>query len=150
LVGVLEAMGCHARMTPVVELRGPGRLRGVDVQMTDSTDVLMTVACVDRPTTMEGVGHARVKESDRLSATAENLQRLGIEVEEGRDHLRVYPGVPPARLPTYGDHRIAMAFAVMGHRVPLTLEEPDVVAKTCPTFFELWRQSGAHAEIVDA
>jgi 3-phosphoshikimate 1-carboxyvinyltransferase len=90
-----------------------------------------------------------VKESDRLSATAENLQRLGIAVEEGRDHLRIHPGVPrPARLPTYDDHRIAMAFAVIGQRVALTLEDPDVVAKTCPTFFELWRQSGAHVELV--
>jgi 3-phosphoshikimate 1-carboxyvinyltransferase len=153
LVGVLEAMGCEAQLSPAVELRGPERLRGVEVEMTDSTDVLMTVACVapfaDGPTTIEGVGHARVKESDRLSATAENLQRLGIAVEEGRDHLRIHPGVPrPARLPTYDDHRIAMAFAVIGQRVALTLEDPDVVAKTCPTFFELWRQSGAHVELV--
>jgi 3-phosphoshikimate 1-carboxyvinyltransferase len=155
LVQVLEAMGCEARLSPAVELRGPRQLRGVDVEMTDNTDVLMTVACIapfaDRPTTIEGVGHARVKESDRLSATAENLQRLGIEVEEGRDHLRVHPGVPrPATLPTYDDHRIAMAFSLIGHRADIGLEDPDVVAKTCPTFFQLWRDSGARVEFVDS
>jgi 3-phosphoshikimate 1-carboxyvinyltransferase len=154
LVDVLEAMGCRARLSPTVEVTGPARLRGVEARMTDNTDVLMTVACIapfaDRPTTIEGVGHARVKESDRLSATAENLQRLGIRVEQGPDHLRVHPGTPrPARLPTYDDHRIAMAFALIGHHAEITLEDPDVVAKTCPTFFELWRRSGAHVDFVD-
>jgi 3-phosphoshikimate 1-carboxyvinyltransferase len=56
----------------------------------------------------------------------------------------VHPGTPrPARLPTYDDHRIAMAFSLIGSRVPVTLEHPAVVGKTCPTFFELWRRSGA-------
>jgi 3-phosphoshikimate 1-carboxyvinyltransferase len=111
----------------------------------------MTLACVapfaDRPTTIGGVGHARVKESDRVGATAENLRRLGITVDEGPDYLRVHPGRPrTARLPTFEDHRIAMAFSLIGTHVPVELEHPEVVAKTCPTFFALWRRTGAVVE----
>ena len=66
--------------------------------MGNSSDVFMTLACVapfaDGPTTITGVGHARVKESDRVGATAENLRRLGITVDEGPDYLRVHPGRP--------------------------------------------------------
>ncbi len=149
IVRHLERMGCTVRESGQgVELTGPARLRGVTVDMGNSSDVFMTLACVapfaDGPTTIEGIGHVRVKESDRLAATAENLHRLGIEVREGDDYLRIEPGEPrPARLPTYDDHRIAMSFSLIGTHVPVELEHPEVVGKTCPTFFELWRLSGA-------
>jgi 3-phosphoshikimate 1-carboxyvinyltransferase len=111
----------------------------------------MTLACVapfaEGPTTITGIGHARVKESDRVDATARNLRALGIEVDEGRDWLRVHPGTPrSARLPTFEDHRIAMAFSLIGTRVGIELEDPDVVAETCPTFFSLWPHTGAVVE----
>jgi 3-phosphoshikimate 1-carboxyvinyltransferase len=116
--------------------------------MNSSSDVFMTLACAapfaDGPTTIEGIGHSRVKESDRVGATAENLRRLGVTVEEGPDWIRVHPGAPhTARLPTYEDHRIAMAFSLIGTQVAVELEDPGVVAKTCPEFFSLWRASGA-------
>jgi 3-phosphoshikimate 1-carboxyvinyltransferase len=141
-------MGATVRASAPLELCGPPRLRGIEVDMGDSSDAFMTLACVapfaQGATTIEGVAHARVKESDRIAATAENLRRLGIAVDEGADHLRIHPGKPrPARLPTYDDHRIAMAFSLIGTRVPVVLEDPGVVAKTCPEFFELWRRSGA-------
>ncbi len=148
IAGLLERMGCTLARAGALELTGPERLRGVHVDMGDSSDVFMTLACVapfaEGPTTIEGIAHARVKESDRIAATAENLGRLGIAVEQGPDFLRIHPGVPrPARLPTYEDHRVAMAFAVIGTRVPVALEDPGVVAKTCPTFWELWPLTGA-------
>ncbi|MGH2930770.1 MAG: 3-phosphoshikimate 1-carboxyvinyltransferase, partial [Solirubrobacteraceae bacterium] len=149
LAGFLEQMGCVVRDGDALELTGPGRLRGVTVDMRNSSDVFMTLACVavfaDEPTTITGIGHARVKESDRIAACAENLRRLGIEVDEGPDFLRVHPGTPQAevRLPTYEDHRIAMAFSVIGTRVPVVLEEPTVVGKTFPEFFEAWTVTGA-------
>jgi 3-phosphoshikimate 1-carboxyvinyltransferase len=152
---MLEQMGCAIVSRAPLTLTGPARLRGVTVDMGDSSDVFMTLACVAPfavgPTTIEGIAHARVKESDRVAATAENLRRLGIAVDEGRDYVRVHPARPkPARLPTYDDHRIAMAFALIGTAVPVVLEEPTVVAKTCPTFFELWQSTGARIEAVEA
>ncbi len=148
LVRHLEAMGCEVVGRAPLTLRGPARLRGVHVSMGDSSDVFMTLAAIapfaEGPTTIEGVGHARVKESDRVGATAENLRRLGIVVKEGRDWLRIEPGEPRgAVLPTFEDHRIAMAFSLAGTRVPVELEDPGVVAKTCPEFFSLWRSTGA-------
>lgn len=155
LIGFLEQMGCVARDGADVELTGPAALRGVTVDMGNSSDVFMTLACVavfaDRPTTIEGIGHARVKESDRIAACAENLRRLGIEVDEGPDYLRVHPGTPQpdVRLPTYEDHRVAMAFSVIGTRVPVVLEEPAVVAKTFPGFFDVWPVTGARVELLE-
>jgi 3-phosphoshikimate 1-carboxyvinyltransferase len=151
LVSHLQRMGCVVAGRTPLSLTGPQQLRGVDVDMGNSSDVFMTLACVapfaDGPTTISGVGHARVKESDRVGATAENLRRLGITVDEGRDYLRVHPGRPhTARLPTFEDHRIAMAFSLIGAQVPVELEDPMVVAKTCPTFFDLWRRTGAVVE----
>ena len=156
LAGFLEQMGATTRDGDAFELSGSGHLHGVTVNMGNSTDVFMTLACVavfaDGPTTIEGIGHARVKESDRISACAENLRRLGIEVDEGQDFLRVHPGNPRAdvRLPTYEDHRIAMAFSVIGTRVPLVLEEPSVVGKTFPEFFDVWPVTGARVELLEA
>jgi 3-phosphoshikimate 1-carboxyvinyltransferase len=156
IVDHLVAMGATLVATDPLTLAGPAQLNSVHVEMGNSSDVFMTLACVapfaDGPTTIEGIGHARVKESDRIAACAENMRRLGIRVDEGRDHLTIHPGRPrPGRhLPTYDDHRVAMAFALIGTRVPVVLEAPGVVAKTCPTFFELWAQTGARIEIVGA
>jgi 3-phosphoshikimate 1-carboxyvinyltransferase len=148
LVGFLEQMGCTVHDGDALELTGPRQLRGIEANMGNSSDVFMTLACAavfaDGPTTITGIGHARVKESDRITACAENLKRLGIEVDEGPDYLRVHPGSPQGTwLPTYEDHRIAMAFSLIGTRDAVTLEDPGVVSKTCPEFFELWRVTGA-------
>ncbi len=148
LLEFLERMGCEVHDGGGLELTGPDRLRGIEANMGNSTDVFMTLACVavfaDGPTTITGIGHARVKESDRITACAENLRRLGIEVDEGPDFLRVHPGAPQGTcLPTYEDHRIAMAFSLIGTHDAVMLEDPSVVSKTCPDFFELWRETGA-------
>ena len=148
LVELLERMGCTVRDGEALELTGPPQLSGIEANMGNSTDVFMTLACVavfaEGPTTITGIGHARVKESDRITACAENLRRLGIEVDEGPDYLRVHPGAPQGTwLPTYDDHRIAMAFSLIGTRDAVTLEDPGVVSKTCPEFFDLWRATGA-------
>lgn len=131
---------------------GP-ELRGIEVDMSNATDVFMTLACVApfcfSPTLITGIGGVRVKETDRLAATTENLRQLGIRVEEGPDWLRVFPGEPRAgvRLPTYEDHRMAMAFSLIGLRVPVELEDPGVVAKTCPGYWELLELSGAEVSV---
>ncbi|MGO9975314.1 MAG: 3-phosphoshikimate 1-carboxyvinyltransferase [Solirubrobacteraceae bacterium] len=152
IVRHLQAMGATIGYGSPLRLTGAQRLRGIEVNMGDSSDVFMTLACVapfaEGPTTIEGIAHARVKESDRIAATAENLRRLGIEVLEGADFIRITPGTPrPARLPTYDDHRIAMAFSLIGTRVPVVLDDPGVVSKTCPQFFQLWRETGATVQL---
>jgi 3-phosphoshikimate 1-carboxyvinyltransferase len=141
-VHVLTAMGCEIVADDPLTLRGAGRLKAVDVDMSDASDVFMTAACVavhaDGPSRFWGIEHVRGKESDRLAVVADNLALIGIRTEVGDGEIVVHPGAPTlAPLPTYRDHRIAMAFATLGTRDPVEILDPDVTAKTCPTYFEL-------------
>jgi 3-phosphoshikimate 1-carboxyvinyltransferase len=140
---VLEQMGCAVeRRDDGIAARGPARLRGVDVDLNAMSDQTMTLAAIapfaEGSTRIRGVAHIRHQESDRLAATAAELRRLGQEVETGDDGLVVQPRqVRPAVVQTYGDHRIAMAFAVTGLRAAgIVIADPDCVTKTFPDFFE--------------
>ena len=142
---VLECMGCTVDDEPEgVRVAGPAALAGLTVDMTDIPDTFMTLAAIaplaTSPVTVTGIGNVRLKESDRIAAVEENLRRTGVKTESGPDWLRVFPGTPRgASIDPHDDHRIAMAFSVLGLRVPgIVIEDPGCVAKTCPTFFDLW------------
>jgi 3-phosphoshikimate 1-carboxyvinyltransferase len=142
---VLECMGCAVADEPDgVAVTGPASLAGLTVDMGDISDTFMTLAAIaplaTSPVTITGVGNVRLKESDRIAAMEENLGRTGVTTESGPDSLRVLPATPRgARVDPHGDHRIAMAFSVLGLRTPgILIEDPGCVAKTCPTFFDLW------------
>ena len=148
-VDVLALMGAEVeRGTDGVAVRGTGRLRGVDVDLRDCSDAVPTLAAVacfaDSPTRISGVGFIRTKETDRIGSLVAELQRCGVDAQEEPDGLVVRPvsGAPrAARVRTYHDHRMAMALALLGLRVPgIEIEEPDVVAKSFPTF---WSALGA-------
>src|SRR5262249_37524086 len=139
---VLEAMGCTVvRSDTGITVRG-GSLRGVDVDMNDISDTVMTLAAVacfaEGPTTIRNVAHIRHKETDRLAAVATELRRVGADVDELPDGLRITPR--PLRggtIETYNDHRMAMSMALIGLRVPgVVIDNPGCVAKTYPTFFD--------------
>ncbi len=143
-VDVLAAMGAEVSVDDGgVEVRGPagGRLRGVDLDLGPISDTAQTLAAIapfaEGPTTIRGIGHARLKETDRVAAVANELRKLGQGVEERPDGLTITPAaVRPADVATYDDHRMAMSFAVTGLRAPgVRLENPGCVAKTFPTFF---------------
>jgi 3-phosphoshikimate 1-carboxyvinyltransferase len=142
-VEILQQMGCSVRWLPdATEVAAAHTLHGVDVNMSDISDTFITLAVVapfaDSPTRIRGVEHARYQESNRVSAVATELRRLGIDMEEHIDGLTIYPGNPqPGTVQTYNDHRIAMAFSIIGLRVPgIVIAEPGCVQKTFPAFFE--------------
>jgi 3-phosphoshikimate 1-carboxyvinyltransferase len=142
LLDVLERMGCTVdRGDAAIEVRGPARLRGVEADFTDMGDVATTLAAIapfaDAPVRITGVAQTHYEECDRPVAAATELRRMGIRVEDDWDSLTIYPGEPrPATIDTYGDHRLAMSFAVTGLRAPgITIADPDVVAKTFPDYF---------------
>lgn len=144
-VDVLEQMGATVEMGgDAITVTGPPRLRGVTVNMRDISDTVPTLAAIapfaDSPVRIEDVYNIRVKESDRLEACAQNLRALGIRVDTGRDWLEIHPGVPVgAEIACHGDHRIAMSFSVTGLHTPgITLDDPDCVKKTFPTFHEVF------------
>jgi 3-phosphoshikimate 1-carboxyvinyltransferase len=120
-----------------------GRLRGIDADFNHIPDAAMTIAVAalfaDGPSTLRNIGSWRVKETDRLAAMAAELRKLGAEVEEGADWLRVTPPRTwrEASIETYDDHRIAMCFslaAVAG--LPIHIRDPKCVAKTFPDYFD--------------
>ncbi len=120
-----------------------GALHGVDVDLADVSDTAPTLAVVaalaSTPTTVRGIGFVRGKESDRISAVVNELRRCGVAAHERDDGFTVGGGSVPvgARVRTYDDHRIAMAFSVLGLVVPgVRIENPDCVAKTFPGFYE--------------
>ncbi len=119
----------------------PG-LRGISVDMHDISDTVMTLAAVapvlSGETRIENVANIRIKETDRLLATVQELRRLGQAVQHGEDWLSVAPSaLTPATVHCYADHRIAMSFAVLGAVAGgVSIEDPACVAKTYPTFWE--------------
>jgi 3-phosphoshikimate 1-carboxyvinyltransferase len=145
-VAILEDMGCRViRADSSITVRG-GPLHGVDVDMNDISDCVMTLAVVacfaEGKTTIRNVRHIRHKETDRLAALATELRRIGATVEEFADGLTVIPRpLHGAAIETYNDHRMAMSLALVGLKVPgLTIRNPHCVAKTYPAFFEDLRQ----------
>ena len=142
---VLECMGCAVTDEPDgVRVTGPAALAGLTVDMADISDTFMTLAAIaplaTSPVHITGIGNVRHKESDRIDVMEANLHRLGVPTESGPDSLRIFPCTPGGgRVDAHGDHRIAMAFSVLGLRTPgIVVEDPACVSKTCPTFFELW------------
>ncbi|MDQ7849609.1 MAG: 3-phosphoshikimate 1-carboxyvinyltransferase [Armatimonadota bacterium] len=139
---VLQAMGCMVEWEEeAVTVRGPSRLHGVDADLANMPDMTMTLAALapfaDGAVRIRGVGHIRHQESDRLEALATELRRLGQEVRLLPDGLEVLPRpVRPAVVETYGDHRMAMAFAVVGlGAAGVAIAGPECVSKTFPEFF---------------
>src|SRR5499425_2244395 len=134
---VLARMGAHARFEPAaIEVEGEGPLAGVDVDLT-----AMPVAALfaQGPTTLRGIGNWRVKETDRLTAMATELGKLGARTEIGADSLTVHPParIRAASIATYNDHRMAMAFSLAAcGGEPVVIENPACVAKTFPEYFE--------------
>jgi len=142
-VDLLERMGCTVIREPdALTVVGKRPLRGIEADMNAISDTVPTLAALaplaEGPVVIRNVQHIRYKETDRIAAVANELRRLGITVEEFPDGLRIEPGpVQPAVIRTYGDHRMAMSFAILGCAVPgLEIDDPGCVAKTFPDFFE--------------
>ena len=142
-VEVLGRMGARIqRLTDATEVEVDGELAGIDVDLADLSDTAPTVAVVaafaDRPTTVRGVGFIRAKESDRIAAVVAELNRCGVPAVETDDGFVVTPAPPrSARVSTYDDHRLAMAFSLIGLRVPgIEIDGAECVAKTFPDYFD--------------
>jgi 3-phosphoshikimate 1-carboxyvinyltransferase len=141
---VLTTMGCRATRgehSTIVE--SGDRLRGIDIDMVDMSDLVPTLAATaifaTTPTQIRGVGFIRAKESDRLGDLCQELRRLGAHANDTDDGLVIEPAVLHGmRIETHHDHRLAMAFGLIGLRVPdVEIENPDVVTKSWPGFWDM-------------
>jgi len=120
-----------------------GSLKGLDIDLNHIPDAAMTIAVLalfaEGPTRIRNVASWRVKETDRLSAMATELRKVGAQVEETADSLTVIPPVEfhHASIATYQDHRMAMCFSLVAlGGYPVTILDPACVSKTFPDYFE--------------
>ncbi|MGH9224295.1 MAG: 3-phosphoshikimate 1-carboxyvinyltransferase [Acidimicrobiales bacterium] len=140
-VDVLARMGAAVKKEDgYTEVVG-GPLHGVEVDLADFSDtaptLAVTAAFATTPTRIGGIGFIRAKESDRIGNVVAELRRCGIHAEEEPDGMVVHPGAPkPAVVQTYDDHRMAMAFSLLGLVADgIVIAGPDCVRKTFPDFF---------------
>jgi 3-phosphoshikimate 1-carboxyvinyltransferase len=114
----------------------------VEIDMNAMPDAALAMAVValfaEGPTTIRNIANLRIKETDRLAALETQLRSLGGLATAGPDWLRIEPApLHGAIIDTYDDHRIAMAFALAGLRVPgVAIRDPGCVSKTWPNYFD--------------
>jgi len=144
---LLTAMGARVTLeADGLTVHGTGQIRGIDADLSDVSELTPVIAALaalgDRPSRLRGVAHIRLHETDRVSALAKELGRLGAEIVEWQDGLEIRPR--PLRggaFDTYADHRMAHAAAVIGLAVTgIVLSDVACTSKTMPEFPELWSQ----------
>ena len=146
---VLAAMGCTVRRgVDWTEVIGPppGTLQGIEADFAKLSDTAPTLAVLapfaTTPSRLTGIGFIRGKESDRIGAVVRELRGLGADASEETDGLSVRPSVASLHggvVSTYDDHRLAMAFSLIGLRVPgVGIADPGCVAKTFPRFWDVF------------
>lgn len=144
-VDVLEQMGARVEWGDTYISVTRDALRAIDMDFNHIPDAAMTIATTalfcEGSTTLRNIYNWRVKETDRLSAMATELRKVGAEVEEGEDYLKITaPKVlKHAAIDTYDDHRMAMCFSLLAlDPVSVTINEPECTGKTFPSYFEVF------------
>lgn len=140
---IVRRMGCRvSEGDRGARVEGPARLEAIDVDMTNFSDLVPTVAVMaavaDGRSRIRGVGFIRNKESDRIGDLAAGLRRLGALVVEHDDGLEIEPApLSGARLATHHDHRLAMAWSLLALVVDgVSIDDPGVVSKSWPGWWE--------------
>lgn len=143
-VDLLERMGARVERTDTtITVHGTDHMHGIEADLSQMSDTAQTLAVVaafaDGPTRLTGIGFIRRKETDRIGDVVTELRRAGIDAEEEPDGLVVRPGpIQPATIQTYDDHRMAMAFALLGLRERgIRIADPGCVSKTFPGYWAM-------------
>ncbi len=144
---LIEDMGCDVdRHRESVTVRRNGKLLGIVANVMDCSDTFPTLAVIatqaETPTELTGIAHTRSQESDRVAAVAAGIVALGGRAQAFRDAIRIEPApLHDGIVDAAGDHRIAMAFSVLGLQVPgVAIKGWSAVGKTFPDFYEVLRQ----------
>ncbi|MBC8948888.1 MULTISPECIES: 3-phosphoshikimate 1-carboxyvinyltransferase [Xenorhabdus] len=150
---VLEQMGATIRWGDDFVECERGTLTGIDMDMNAIPDAAMTIATTalfaQGETVIRNIYNWRVKETDRLNAMATELRKIGAEVEEGHDYIRISPPekLNHAEIKTYNDHRIAMCFSLVAlSDTPVTILDPGCTAKTFPDYFNQLEKLSQYAK----
>lgn len=142
---LLKKMGCHIKKNIKkgwIEIIGPKVLKAININMSEMPDTAQTLAIVAAfakgKTMITGLSTLTMKETDRLKALKNELNKMKIKCEITGDSIKIEGGTAQkAVIETYGDHRMAMAFAVAKLRIPgLKIKNPEVVKKSFPSFWK--------------
>jgi 3-phosphoshikimate 1-carboxyvinyltransferase len=143
-VKILEQMGCRIKIEENEIGVCGAELTGIDVDMSDTPDAVPAIAVVagfaKGRTRIHNIRHLREKECDRMDAVSSQLLKMGIMVAQGEDFLEITGGYPKgARIETFNDHRIAMAFSIPGLMIPgMEIENETCVEKSFPNYWEIF------------
>ncbi len=139
----LEKMGAEIEWGDDYVVARRGELKAVDMDFNHIPDAAMTIATTalfaEGTTVIRNVYNWRVKETDRLSAMATELRKVGADVEEGEDYISITPAFKliHAAIDTYDDHRMAMCFSLVAlSDTPVTINDPKCTSKTFPDYFD--------------
>ncbi|MCK8477136.1 3-phosphoshikimate 1-carboxyvinyltransferase [Microbacterium aurugineum] len=147
LPDILQAFGAHVgRHGGTLTVRAGSSIRGLDLDLSAASELTPTLvglaAFAETPTTIRGIGHIRLHETDRIAALIGNLRALGGEAEELPDGLRIIPRpLHGGEWAAHHDHRMATTGALIGLRVPgVVIDDIGTTAKTLPEFTMLWER----------
>lgn len=144
-LNLLEDMGCKVTETESgINITGSQTpYSGIDINMNDFSDQALTLAAMapyaTSDTTIRGIAHIRGQECDRINAIVNELSRVGIRCESTEDSVTIHPGtVKPATITTYDDHRVAMAFSLLGLKSDgIIIDDPGCCRKTFENYFDV-------------
>ena len=153
ILDVLEDMGANVTVfDDYVSLRSDGNLKGIDVNLANAPDLLLTVAVLgavaEGKTTITGVSHGRLKETDRIDTTCRELEKLGCKLEEFEDGMTIYgQTIGDGVVESHNDHRLAMAFSLLGLKYDVEAENGECFDVSFPNFIEIMGEIGIEMEL---
>ena len=153
MINLLLAMGAEVMVNENSVRVRKAELKAIRADLTDCIDLLPTLAMLaavaDGESCFYGINRARLKESNRVLALKEGLARMGMPVAEEKDKLIIIGAKPTnAVINSYNDHRIAMAFSILGAAVGNTIiERAECVSKTYPHFWQTFKQLGGKVKL---
>ena len=153
ILNILEEMGANVtQFDEYVSLRSDGNLKGIDVNLSNAPDLLLTVAVLgaiaEGKTTITGVSHGRLKETDRIDTTCRELEKLGCKLEEFEDGMTIYgQTIGDGTVESHNDHRLAMAFSLLGLKHDVEVENGECFDVSLPNFIELMGEIGIEMEL---
>ena len=153
ILEILEKMGaCIEIYDDYVEISSDGKLKGIDINLSNAPDLLITVAVLaamaEGTTNITGVKHARVKETDRIDTTCRQLEKLNCQLEEFEDGMSITGGVSGGIVDSCGDHRLVMAFSLIGLKHDIEIVNGEVFDVSFPNFIESMAEIGFELELV--
>ena len=152
ILDILQKMGATIiRGEDYVEIASNGDLKAIDVNLSNAPDLLITVAVLaamaEGTTNITGVAHARVKETDRIDTTCRELEKLGCKLVEHEDGMSITGGVSSGVVDSHGDHRLAMAFSLIGLKHDIEITNGEVFDVSFPNFIEAMAELGFELEL---